>query len=57
MFPGREEAEESEDDEEAEEEAGHMLATTAVATVAAYMISQIWETEPGLSEETSTYLS
>ena len=28
-------------DEEAEEEAGHMLAATAVATVAAYMISQI----------------
>ena len=35
------EVEESEPEDEDEEEAGHMLASTAVATVAAYMISQI----------------
>jgi len=59
-YPWPEEEPEPEDqeeaDEEAEEEAAHMLAPAAVATVAAYMISQIWETEPGLSEETITYL-
>jgi hypothetical protein len=44
-YPWPEEEPEPEDqeeaDEEAEEEAAHMLAPAAVATVAAYMISQI----------------
>ena len=48
-WPATEEEEgtEEEEEEEDDEEAGHMLATSAVAAVA-LILSQVWETEPGL---------